>query len=240
MLLGVVNQWMAPRFRRRVNTGIAIAAVGVLALGIAAVSASASQAAENARLSSGEYADLVAAAQARGAANSAKSNESLRLVARGSGKTFEDAWAKDATAVRDTMPGESDDARDTVVVRDRLDADAMTAAASTLLGLGDFAPFCKKREGATTIRTLIDYSWVRGEDGVVEGRVVADAFCHSMVRALVGAVVPVGEGRREVGFPAEVMPAHGLSLEEVGYPPDGQLADRADEARAKRSLPAPT
>ena len=142
--------------------------------------------------------------------------------------------------------------RDTVVVRDRLDADAMTAAASTLLGLGDFAPFCKKREGATTIRTLIDYSWVRGEDGVVEGRVVADAFCHSMVRALVGAVVPVGEGRREVGFPAEVMaggirdgrppvmPAHGLSLEEVGYPPDGQLADRADEARAKRSLPAPT
>ena len=73
-----------------------------------------------------------------------------------------------------------------------------------------------------------------------------------MVRALVGAVVPVGEGRREVGFPAEVMaggirdgrvkvmPAHGLSLEEVGYPPDGQLADRADEARAKRSLPAPT
>jgi hypothetical protein len=110
VLLGVVNQWMAPRFRRRVNTGIAIAAVGVLALGIAAVSASASQAAENARLSSGEYADLVAAAQARGAANSAKSNESLRLVARGSGKTFEDAWAKDATAVRDTMPGESDDA----------------------------------------------------------------------------------------------------------------------------------
>ena len=47
VLLGVVNQWMAPRFRRRVNTGIAIAAVGVLALGIAAVSASASQAAEN-------------------------------------------------------------------------------------------------------------------------------------------------------------------------------------------------
>ena len=142
--------------------------------------------------------------------------------------------------------------RDTVVVRDRLDADAMTAAASTLLGLGDFAPFCKKREGATTIRTLIDYSWVRGEDGVVEGRVVADAFCHSMVRALVGAVVPVGEGRREVGFPAEVMaggirdgrppvmPAHGPSLEEFRYPPDGQLADRADEARAKRSLPAPT
>ena len=139
---------------------------------------------------------------------------------------------------------------DTVVVRDRLDADAMTAAASTLLGLGDFAPFCKKREGATTIRTLIDYSWVRGEDGVVEGRVVADAFCHSMVRALVGAVVPVGEGRREVGFPAEVMaggirdgrvkvmPAHGLSLEEVGYPPDGQ-ARRPRRRGARRFAARP-
>ena len=158
MLLGVVNQWMAPRFRRRVNTGIAIAAVGVLALGIAAVSASASQAAENARLSSGEYADLVAAAQARGAANSAKSNESLRLVARGSGKTFEDAWAKDATAVRDTMPGESDDAwsayeashREIVQLDDSGDWDGAVKVATDTTA-GSTATFTAFDDGIATV-----------------------------------------------------------------------------------------
>ncbi|MCE1179263.1 MAG: tRNA pseudouridine synthase A [Micrococcales bacterium] len=135
---------------------------------------------------------------------------------------------------------------DTVVARGALDVAAMNAAAAGLVGLNDFAAFCKKREGATTVRTLLDYSWRRLDDGVLAGTVVADAFCHSMVRALVGAVVPVGEGRREVGFPAEVlrgrvrdprvtvMPAHGLSLEEVSYPPDAELAARADEARATR------
>ncbi|XVX21184.1 tRNA pseudouridine(38-40) synthase TruA [Actinomycetota bacterium] len=135
---------------------------------------------------------------------------------------------------------------DTVVVRGPLDVEAMNAAAQALVGLNDFAAFCKKREGATTVRTLLDYSWRRLDDDVLAGTVVADAFCHSMVRALVGAVVPVGEGRREVGFPAEVlrgrvrdprvavMPAHGLSLEEVSYPADAELAARAMEARATR------
>ncbi len=137
---------------------------------------------------------------------------------------------------------------DTVVVRDRLDGEAMDAAARTLVGLHDFAAFCKRREGATTVRTLLGYSWQRSSDGVLEATVVADAFCHSMVRSLVGAVVPVGEGRVEVGWPAEVlaagvrdprvrvMPPHGLSLEEVRYPPDDELAARADRARAVRTL----
>jgi len=82
----------------------------------------------------------------------------------------------------------------------------------------------------------------------LEGTVVADAFCHSMVRALVGAVLPVGQGRRPVSWPAEVltagrrdpavavMPPHGLSLEEVVYPPDDELAARAQQARAVRTL----
>ncbi|PRY60313.1 tRNA pseudouridine38-40 synthase [Knoellia remsis] len=138
--------------------------------------------------------------------------------------------------------------RDTVLVKEPLDVTAMDAAAGRLLGLHDFAAFCKKREGATTVRTLLAYGWTRADDGVIEGTVVADAFCHSMVRALVGSVVPVGLGRAEVGFPAEVlgaevrdprvkvMPAHGLSLEEVVYPEDGDLAARADEARATRTL----
>ncbi|NHA67403.1 tRNA pseudouridine(38-40) synthase TruA [Phycicoccus flavus] len=138
---------------------------------------------------------------------------------------------------------------DTAVVRGPLDVTAMDDAAGRLVGLRDFAAFCKRREGAGTVRTLLEYRWVRGEDGVLEAAVVADAFCHSMVRALVGAVVPVGEGRAPVGWPAHVlaagvrdprvrvMPARGLSLEEVVYPADGALADRAREARAVRTLP---
>lgn len=139
---------------------------------------------------------------------------------------------------------------DTVTVRDRLDVPAMDAAATGLLGLHDFAAYCRRREGASTVRTLLEYSWRRDADGVVEGTVVADAFCHSMVRALVGAVVPVGQGRAPAGFPAQVlaagvrdprvrvMPAHGLSLEEVRYPADADLAARAEQARAVRALQA--
>ncbi len=137
---------------------------------------------------------------------------------------------------------------ETVTHRRPLDVDAMDAAARRLVGLHDFAAFCRRREGATTIRTLLDHGWERGADGTVEGRVVADAFCHSMVRALVGAVVLVGEGRREVAWPqavlaagvrdprVTVMPAQGLSLEEVTYPPDADLAARAETARATRTL----
>ncbi|TWE09245.1 tRNA pseudouridine(38-40) synthase TruA [Rudaeicoccus suwonensis] len=139
--------------------------------------------------------------------------------------------------------------RDTVVVRGPLDADAMHAAARKLLGLKDFAAFCKRREGATTVRTLLDYRWIRRDDGVLEATVVADAFCHSMVRCLVGAVVPVGLGRESPDWPLRVlaggtrdprvtvMPPHGLSLEEVSYPPDDELASRATESRAVRTLP---
>lgn len=138
--------------------------------------------------------------------------------------------------------------RDTVLLKEELDVEALNAAAGHLMGLHDFAAFCKKREGATTVRTLLDYRWERVADGTVEGTVVADAFCHSMVRALVGSVVPVGLGRADVGFPQEVltartrdprvrvMPAHGLCLEEVSYPADADLAARATEARATRFL----
>lgn len=139
--------------------------------------------------------------------------------------------------------------RDTVLLRgETLDVIAMHEAARSLVGLRDFAAFCKKREGATTVRTLLEYSWQRSDDGTLEATVVADAFCHSMVRALVGAVVPVGQGRRPASWPAQVltagrrdsavavMPAHGLSLEEVVYPPDDELAARAHQARAVRTL----
>ena len=126
----------------------------------------------------------------------------------------------------------------------------MNGAAAALLGLRDFASFCRRREGATTVRTLLEYHWSRDEDGFAVARVVADAFCHSMVRALVGALLPVGEGRRGVSWPAEVLgraardpgasvvPALGLVLEEVVYPPVAELAERARQSRAVRRLPA--
>jgi tRNA pseudouridine38-40 synthase len=137
---------------------------------------------------------------------------------------------------------------DTLVHRRTLDVASMHEASQQMLGLRDFAAFAKRREGATTIRTLLDFSWLRAADGVLEARVVADAFCRSMVRALVGAVIPVGEGRQKVGWPAEVlvggrrhpgvvvMPAHGLSLEEVSYPPDVDVGGRATAARLRRTL----
>jgi tRNA pseudouridine38-40 synthase len=138
---------------------------------------------------------------------------------------------------------------DTVLVRGPLDVQAMDTAAHGLLGLHDFAAFCRRRAGATTVRTLLDHRWVRGADGTLEGTVVADAFCHSMVRALTGAVVAVGEGRLGASVLRDVldagrrdprvrvMPPHGLSLEEVVYPADRELGDRAEQARSVRVPP---
>ncbi|GAB3754787.1 tRNA pseudouridine38-40 synthase [Microlunatus parietis] len=134
-------------------------------------------------------------------------------------------------------------------VREPLDLDRLNAAAATLLGLRDFGAFCRRREGATTIRTLLDFAGHRLDDGVIDLTVRADAFCHSMVRSLVGAVVAVGTGRRDLAWlqgiaatpvrdsSVQVMPAHGLTLEQVHYPPDDQLAARVAEARTTRSLP---
>ena len=79
-----------------------------------------------------------------------------------------------------------------------LDVEAMGAASAPLLGLQDFAAFCKRREGATTIRTLQDLTWARDADGLAVATVRADAFCHHMVRSLVGCLLAVGEGRRPV------------------------------------------
>lgn len=135
---------------------------------------------------------------------------------------------------------------DTTSIRGRLDEHAMDAAARTLIGLHDFAAYCKPREEATTIRTLLDYRWERDADGVLVAEVKADAFCHSMVRALVGGCVAVGEGRLGVDdlvvlrdalhrtSEFKVLAARGLILTEVGYPSDELLAARAEQTRARR------
>ena len=133
-----------------------------------------------------------------------------------------------------------------------LDVDAMNDAATRLQGLHDFAAFCRRREGATTIRSLRWLEAARAVDEVAEAEMVtigaaADAFCHSMVRSLVGALLAVGDGRRPADWPASLLqrrvradevvvaPAHGLTLVGVDYPPDAELAARNEVTRALRS-----
>lgn len=172
---------------------------------------------------------------------------SSSLAPEGFDARFSAVWRRYRYRLADTVSGYDPMRRnDTTVVRAELDAVAMDAAARTLIGLHDFAAYCKPREGATTIRTLLDYRWERGADGVLIAEVKADAFCHSMVRALVGACVAVGEGRLDVADVVvlrdalvrtsefKVLAARGLTLTEVGYPADDLLATRAAQTRARR------
>ena len=135
---------------------------------------------------------------------------------------------------------------DTAAWGRRLEVAPMRVAAALLLGQQDFAAYCRRREGATTIRTLLDLDVTRDGD-VIEIRASADAFCHSMVRSLVGALIAVGEGRRPAGWPASLLsltarandvpvaPAGGLTLVRVDYPADDELAARSLVTRAKRT-----
>ena len=120
-----------------------------------------------------------------------------------------------------------------------LDVERMNEASRLVLGHHDFAAFCKFKVGGTTIRTLEKYEWKRSQEGLLVADVVADAFCYSMVRNLVGAVVCVADGRKEPSWIAEllankervsdslVFPARGLSLYQVDYPSNDQLLERA-------------
>lgn len=125
-----------------------------------------------------------------------------------------------------------------------LDLPALRAAAAPMLGEHDFAAYCKRREGATTVRALLDLDWVRGDDGLLVMTIRADAFCHSMVRSVVGAMLAVGEGRRPADWPASLLELrtratdvavaapHGLTLEQVAYPPDDELLSRQAVTRS--------
>jgi len=128
-----------------------------------------------------------------------------------------------------------------------LDVDRMNEAACAFIGEHDFAGYCKQRAGATTIREILELNWKR-ESNVVVMTVQADAFCHSMVRSLVGAFLPVGDGRHEPAWAASglaalerqpgvaVMPPHPLVLEEVGYPSAEQWAERQQRTRTLRAI----
>jgi len=132
-----------------------------------------------------------------------------------------------------------------------LNIDLMNAAVIPLLGTHDFAAFCRKREGATSIRTLEKFEWSRDSDGFAQALVSADAFCHAMVRSLVGAASIVGAGHAEIGWLAELLgggdrvgrslsaPARGLTLIGVDYPIGAGLLERAQvlTRTGVRSLP---
>jgi len=124
--------------------------------------------------------------------------------------------------------------------------DQLNAASALLLGDHDFAAYCKYREGATTIRQLQRFEWIRDSEGFLIGDVVADAFCYSMVRNLVGAVVCVADGRFSPEWIAQtlankvrvsdslVFPSCGLTLRQVDYPSDSELLERAAKTVARR------
>lgn len=130
--------------------------------------------------------------------------------------------------------------------KDVLDADVMAAAAQELVGLHDFLSFCRPREGATTVREVLDVTVERDAGGLVVLGIEADAFCHHMVRSIVGAAARVGAGREEPGWLGRrladrvrdagvlMAPAHALVLEEVRYPGDAALRERAELTRARR------
>ena len=179
---------------------------------------------------------------------------SVRVIAIGPAPAGFDArysaiWRRYSYRVCDD-PAQADPLRrhDTLWYSARLDLDRMNKAARACLGEHDFAAFCRSRPGATTIRELLRLDWAAGEPGVAVATVVADAFCHNMVRALTGALLSVGDGGKPVEWlgellaagrrdpAARVAPPHPLCLEEVGYPEPAAMASRAAATRQLRTL----
>lgn len=129
-----------------------------------------------------------------------------------------------------------------------LNTDLMQEAAQLMLGESDFLSYCKPREGATTVRTLQRLEVQRNAYGEIEILVKADAFCHSMVRSIVGVLVAIGQGAKPVPWGkflldnpsrshgVNIAPAHGLSLIKVEYPSQDQYAQQAEKAKHKRKI----
>lgn len=166
---------------------------------------------------------------------------------------FSALWRRYQYRVTDTEGGANPLRRlDTLAWPRPLDMDAMAAAANLLVGEHDFVAFCRRKEHGTTIRHVTEFGWHR-EAEVLVATVQADAFCQQMVRSLVGAMLAVGEGRRDPDWPAlllratqrssevPVAPAHGLTLVAVGYPSnEDDYARRATDARRRREPRYPT
>lgn len=179
--------------------------------------------------------------------------QQLRLVPATFDARFSALWRRYRYLVAD--PATRVDPRQRHYVlqwRHRLDVTLMNAAAAKLLGEHDFVAFCKQRDGATTIRTIVALECSRDATGVVACDITADAFCHHLVRSVTGALLTVGSGNRPVDWIDEllasqtrasaipVVAAHGLVMEQVAYPPDEQLGAQAERARTVRTLSSPS
>jgi|DEB19_MinimDraft_2_1074335.scaffolds.fasta_scaffold03981_4 tRNA pseudouridine38-40 synthase len=143
-------------------------------------------------------------------------------------------------------------ARYTLWLAHELDLDLMRDGAKEFIGLHDFNSFCKARVGATTIRNMKSIKISRNPElgGVIEIELIADAFCHNMVRAIVGGLIAVAQGSAEKSeithalkvaqkrAPFKVATPEGLTLVEIGYPADDKLEEQAAITRKKRQLNA--
>jgi tRNA pseudouridine38-40 synthase len=110
-----------------------------------------------------------------------------------------------------------------------LDLGSLRRAARDLVGEHDFASFCR-RSGSSTRRRVRRVTVAARPGGLVIVRVVADSFCHQMVRSIVGLLLEVGRGRRPAdavrralaamdrAAAGPVAPAKGLALVRVSYP----------------------
>lgn len=111
-----------------------------------------------------------------------------------------------------------------------LDMRAMTLACDPVIGEHDFSSFCRLPEpDVSLVRKVHDARWVDLGDGRLRFDIEAGAFCHQMVRSLVGTMVDIGRGRKKAGEMAGIIaakdrhaagqpaPPHGLCLWEVVY-----------------------
>jgi tRNA pseudouridine38-40 synthase len=121
-----------------------------------------------------------------------------------------------------------------------LDVAPMIEAAKEFTGLRDFRAFCKERDGTTTIRELREISIKRRPNGVIDIEIEADAFCHNMVRSIVGALMSAGSGRTSMAairkalkgkrtqHAYKVQAPEGLTLIKIAYPAKSKLAAQAE------------
>jgi tRNA pseudouridine38-40 synthase len=174
---------------------------------------------------------------------------SVTVAPAGFDARFSAIWRRYQYRVADSVAQKNPlDRHNTLWHRGPLDLAEMNVAAGSLLGLHDWASFCRPRDGATTVRTLEEFRWERLPDGILLATVRADAFCHNMVRSLIGATIAVGEAKlsasdvtalreaaqRTSAF--KVVAPHGLTLVEVGYPDADELGRRAVLTRARRRV----
>ena len=108
-----------------------------------------------------------------------------------------------------------------------LDLRAMTLACDPLIGSHDFSSFCRRPKVAeaqapvSLTRRVTDAHWVELEDGLLRFEVTANAFCHQMVRSIVGLLVDVGRGRSRAGDVLGIIRAEDRHAAPSPAPPQG-------------------